>query len=230
MTYQKIIKVLIPCVSLTALIGILFATNARLFASPVIEQATQSGNQPQESNSQQTDVHQYGSAKIDGIPVVREMTMIDAPGDIEGLTKRADLIVVVKVKQSLGESVPYVVRNSEGGIAAYASLTQADVRKVIKGDRRLIGKSIPVAQELLINRDNPAKPVILASEKAEPLVKGGRYIMYLERTLGVDGYAPIAYWAKYNTDGTDLAEERILSPGLKDLRRQVKQIIKDDQP
>jgi hypothetical protein len=170
------------------------------------------------------------SSIIEGMQVVRQMSLIDSPEDIEGLTKRADLILVVKIKQNLQESEPYIVRNSEGGIAAFASFTQVEVRKVIKGSSSLKGKNIRVAQELLIDKDKFGRPIVLAGETEEALVKGGRYIVFLEKTLGVEGYAPISFLAKHNTDGSDKSEERIKSEKYQELRRQVRQQIKDDQP
>ncbi len=172
----------------------------------------------------------HGSSTIDGVPVFRDMGSSNAPTDIAGLTKRADLIVVVKIRQNLWESKPYIIRNSDGDISSYASFTQASIRKVIKGDQSLRGKTIPLAQEIVVDQDKLGRTLIRAVEMTEPLVKDGRYIMFLEKTLGIEGYSQIGVFGKYNTDGLDKSEDQIKSTYFQDVRRQVRQQIKDDQP
>jgi hypothetical protein len=205
------------CVGLISFAG----PSHRLVASPPIQSLAESSTIAEDSK---------GSSEIDGVKVLRSSFLSDAPEDIEGLTKRADLIVVVKIKQNLWESKPYTVRDSDGGIAAYATFTQADVRKVIKGSQNFKGKVISIAQEMLVDTDKFGKPVVRAAEMVEPMVKGGRYIIFLEKTLGVDGYAPIGFWAKHNTDGSDKSEDGVKNAKYQALRRQVRQQIKDDQP
>jgi hypothetical protein len=185
----------------------------------------------EEVNQTSTNVEDsHGSSMIDGVPVFRAMGSSNAPSDIASLTKRADLIVVVKIRQNLWESKPHITRDSDGGISAYVSFTQASVRKVIKGDQSLKGESIPIAQEMVVDKNKLGLPIILAVDMTEPLVKEGRYIMFLEKTLGVKGYAPIGFWGKHNTDGLDKSEDRLNSAEFRELRRTVRQQIKDDQP
>lgn len=172
----------------------------------------------------------HGSSIIDGVPVFRDMGSSNAPTDIAGLTKRADLIVVVKVRQNLWESKPYITRNSDGDISSYASFTQVSIRKVIKGNQSLKGTVIPLAQEIVVDKDKLGRPLIRAMEMTEPLVKEGRYIMFLEKTIGVEGYSQIGVFAKHNTDGLDKSEDQIKSAYFQEMRRQVRQQIKDDQP
>ncbi len=171
----------------------------------------------------------HASSMIDGVPVLRYMGSSNAPIDIDGLTKRADLIVVVKVQQNLWESKPYIFRDSDGGISGYVSLTQVNVRKVIKGSQDLKGKSIPIAQEIVVDDSKPGTPIIRAVEEVEPFVKG-RYIMFLEKTNNLEAFSPIGVWGKFSTDGLDKSEDRLKSSdAFKELQRKVRQQIKDDQ-
>jgi hypothetical protein len=190
-------------------------------ASSTKEKLTQPSTEVEES---------HGLSMIDGVPVFRDMGSSNAPSDMAGLTKRADLIVVVKIQQNLWESKPYIIRDSDGGISAYASFTQASIRKVIKGDPNLRGKSIPIAQEIVVDKNKLGLPLIRAVEMTEPLVKEGRYIMFLEKTIGVEGYSQIGIFGKYNTDGLDKSEDQMKSAYFQEMRRNVQQQIKDDQP
>jgi len=165
---------------------------------------------------------------IDGLPVVRSMASYYGPTDINGLIKDSDLVVIGKIEQSLEEAEPLIGRDSEGGISSANSLVNMTVKKVFKGSPSLKNQTIKVGQSIAIVKEPGKKTYIQGIENVAPYQKG-RYLLFLTKANGADAYfANTLFYGRHNLDGTDTSEEKINSPSYQELRKLVRQRLKDD--
>jgi hypothetical protein len=183
---------------------------------------------PQAATSQSATIAQSANQEtIDGMPVLRGEICFTSPTDIDGLTSEADLIVVGQIEQSLQEAEPSVPRDDTGAIPV--TYVKMGVTKVLKGNTDLENQTIKIGQHVAILNDRDGKPYIHTFTEGHPFQKGGRYLLFLNRATNGYGYFTVGlFYGRYNLDGTDTSEERIIAADYQALRIQMRELFPAD--
>lgn len=125
---------------------------------------------------------------------------------IEEVEQHADLIVVGKITKDLEENQPVVTRNSGGGIEDFYTVTDFEVKKVLKGSTA--NNNIQVLQPAVIMNEVGTQ-TLLIREDYSLLKKGSSYLLFLVQVEG-GGYSIISInQGKFSLDKTDQKEQEI---------------------
>lgn len=127
---------------------------------------------------------------------------------VEELEKIADLIVVGKPAKNFIENQPVVVRDPEGFISDYYTLTPIEIKKVLKGSN--INKEITILEPaVIIEQPATRNKVIWMRDDYSLLQKNSQYLLFLKR-VDAGSYSIISInQGKFNLDLTDLEEQKI---------------------
>jgi hypothetical protein len=182
---------------------------------------------PESATSQSLHITQsIPGETIDGMPVLRGEGCFTSPTDLDGLNSESDLTVIGEIEQSLQEAESSTLRGETNEPFIPTSYVNMSVTKVFKGDANLQGQTIKVGQHVVIQTDKAGKPYVHAFSDAYPFQKGGKYLLFLSRSVDRYSYFPMGnFFGRYNLDGTDTTEERINAPEYQTVRMQVRELF-----
>ena len=147
------------------------------------------------------------------IPVQRFLGNHAIFDSVEELETISDLIIVGKATTDLGQDKSVVVRNSNGEIENFYTLTPFQVNKVLKGSTT--DKEVKVLQAVAITEQSEQQPkTMLIKDDYSTLKKNSFYLLFLKQVDAVEfpslagTYSIVAInQGKFNLDKSDKEEE-----------------------